>query len=133
LAHEPPLGLAAESAASCNWKFGPVRPMPTLPEPWRMTNLSTRSSVAMETRETPAIKLPAPPGLVYPNRIALPLVSGVRTSSLAPGETVPMPTPPEARMRNWLLAVEETVAEVESAQTNEPRCKALAPRPAAKA
>jgi hypothetical protein len=43
-----------------------------------------------------------------------------------------MPTPPPARMRNWLLAVEEKSALVESAQTKAPLWRALARRPAAK-
>src|SRR6476660_4587665 len=56
------------------------------------------------------------------------------TAKAAPlGLFVLIPTPPEARMRNWLLPVEAKSASVESAQTNAPGLAALARRPAAKA
>src|SRR5437870_9041077 len=47
------------------------------------------------------------------------------------GLVVPMPTPPEARTRNWLLVVDVKSASCESAQTKVPLWSAFALRPAA--
>ena len=44
----------------------------------------------------------------------------VTTCSRPSGAAVPMPTPPEARMRNWSFPVEVKSALVESAQANVP-------------
>jgi len=46
--------------------------------------------------------------------------SGPETDNGAEGLVVPTPTPPVARMRNWLLALEAKSAFVESAHTKAP-------------
>ena len=48
------------------------------------------------------------------------------------GLALPMPTPPDARMRNWLAFVDGKSASVASAQTKAPVWMALARRPAAR-
>ena len=60
------------------------------------------------------------------------IATGPFTESAAPpGLFVLMPTPPPARMRNWLLAVDEKLADVLSPQTKEPSCAARAELPPA--
>src|SRR5436190_18281771 len=79
---------------------------------------TTFGLVAFDSSRNPAavVKL-VPSGNLIP-----PLVDSITpaTVSIDPGDAVPMPTPPAARMRNWLLAVEAKSRLVESAQTNAP-------------
>lgn len=86
---------------------------------------------------TPVI-VPLPPPDGHAVRQSVPMQSPFAlmlpaTSSVWVGLFVPMPTPPEARIRNSLGLVDvNALLEDESAQTKAPSCAALACQPAAR-
>ena len=67
------------------------------------------------------------------NSIICPAAASSTTRNTCdPGEPVPIPTPPVARIRNWSVALDVKATPVESAQTKAPSWLALAMRPAAR-
>ena len=116
-----------------------LAPEPLKPEavtlPVKVGAVFSRATLA-ESCASASVPL-MPDGTIPVNPAPLPLnvvaVMVPFTSSAVAGLFLPMPTPPPARIKSWLLAVVAKSASVESAQTKAPVCSALARRPAAKA